>query len=230
MSRTLNVVRMQLVNRQTYIWVPVMVLCGSLLISLAIYAIISGAGVDAEMFGGGAQAPLWYFAVVGTQALSFTFPFSQAMSVTRREFFVGTLLTAVLTSALLAVIFIGGGLLEQATNGWWMRGYFFYIPGVWDAGPLAAGLFFTLAMLFFVAGFWGATIFKRWGTVALTATMIAIAVVLVGALWLVGRFDAWASVGTWIATMGSVGMSLWGLVLVVVLAGTSFLTLRRAVP
>ena len=62
------------------------------------------------------------------------------------------------------------------------------------------------------------------------ATMIAIAVVLVGALWLVGRFDAWASVGTWIATMGSVGMSLWGLVLVVVLAGTSFLTLRRAVP
>ena len=33
MSRTLNVVRMQLVNRQTYIWVPLLVLAGSFLLA-----------------------------------------------------------------------------------------------------------------------------------------------------------------------------------------------------
>ncbi len=231
MSRTLNVVRMQLVNRQTYLWVPVIVLSGALVITLAIYGIIHSAGVDEDMYGGGAQAPLWYFAVVGAQALTLTFPFSQAMSVTRREFYLGTLLTAGLTSALLAVIFVIGGLIEQATSGWGMRGYFFYLPWVWDAGPAAAGLFFfALAMLFFVVGFWGATIYKRFGTAVLTTVIFAIALVLVGLLWLVGRLDAWVEVFTWLGTAGALGLTLWGLLLIAVLAATSFLTLRRAAP
>jgi len=231
MNRTLNVIRMQLVNRQTYLWVPVIVLAGSLVITLAIYGIISSAGVQTAMYGGGAQAPLWYFAVVGAQALSFTFPFSQAMSVTRREFFFGTMLTAMMTSALLAIVFVIGGLLEEATGGWWMNGYFFYLPWIWDAGPAAAGVFFfALALLFFIVGFWGATIFKRWGTAVLVSTILAIALVLVGLLWLVGRMNAWAAVFEWIGAQGALGLSLWGLLLVAVLAGTSLLTLRRTVP
>lgn len=231
MIRTWNVVRMQLVNRQTYVWVPIIVLFGSLLVTLAIYGIISSAGVDTAMYGGGAQAPLWYFAVVGAQALTFTLPFSQAMSVTRREFYVGTLLTAALTSLMLALVFVAGGLVEAATTGWGMDGYFFYLPWIWEAGPAAAGLFFfALAMLFFVIGFWGATIFKRWGTAVLTAVILAIALVLVALLWLVGRMDAWAEVGAWLASAGALGLTLWGLLLIAVLAGTSYLTLRRTVP
>lgn len=231
MNRTLNVIRMQLVNRQTYVWVPVIVLAGSFVITLAIYGIIASAGVEGPMYGGGAQAPLWYFAVVGAQALTMTFPFSQAMSVTRREFTIGTLLTAGLTSALLALIFVVGGLIEQATDGWGMNGYFFYIPWVWDAGPAAAGLFFfALALLFFIVGFWGATIFKRFGTAVLTTVVLAIALLLVGLLWLIGRVDGWADVGAWLAASGSLGLTLWGLLLIAVLAATSYLTLRRAVP
>ena len=109
MNRTLNVVRMQLVNRQTFIWVPLIVLGGSLIISIAIWVILNQAGVTANMYGGGAQAPLWYFGVVGVQAMTLTFPFSQAMSLTRREFYLGTLLTAALTSGILAVVFVIGG-------------------------------------------------------------------------------------------------------------------------
>ncbi len=231
MSRTWNVVRMQLVNKQTYLTVPVIVLAGSLVITLAIYAIIASAGVEGPMYGGGAQAPLWYFAVVGAQALTLTFPFSQAMSVTRRAFYLGTLLTAIMTAAILAAIFVLGGLFEQATGGWGMNGYFFYLPWIWEAGPAAGGLFFfTLALAFFVVGFWGATIFKRWGTAVLTTVIFAIALVLVGALWLIGRLDAWGAVGTWIMTSGALGLSLWGLALIAVLAGTSYLTLRRSTP
>jgi len=231
MNRTWNVVRMQLVNKQTYIAVPVIVLAGAFVITLAIYGIIASAGVEGPMYGGGAQAPLWYFAVVGAQALTLTFPFSQAMSVTRRAFYLGTLLTAVMTAAILAVIFVLGGLLEQATGGWGMNGYFFYLPWIWEAGPAGGGLFFfTLALLFFVVGFWGATIFKRWGTAVLTTVILAIALVLVGVLWLIGRLEAWGEVGAWLMTSGAAGLSLWGLVLVAVLAGTSYLTLRRSTP
>ncbi|KQZ85667.1 hypothetical protein ASD56_05035 [Microbacterium sp. Root166] len=231
MSRTVSVVRMQLINRQTYVWVPLLVLAGSLLITLAIYATLESAGVVGPKYGGGAQAPLWYFAVVGIQALTLTFPFSQAMSVTRREFYLGTLLTAVLTSLILSAVFVVGGLLEKATGGWGMDGYFFFLPWIWEGGPAAAALFyFTVAMLFFIVGFWAATIFKRFGSLWLTVVLVGIGALLVAGLWVVGQANAWVEVFTWFATQGAFGLSLWGVALGLVLAVIAFFTLRRAVP
>lgn len=231
MSRTLNVVRMQLVNRATYIWVPLLVLGGAFLVTLALYMMLSNAGVDGPKYGGGAQAPLWYFGVVGIQALTLVFPFSQAMSVTRREFYFGTLLTSVLTSGILAVVFVLGGLLERATDGWGIDGYFFYLPWIWEAGPLAAGFFFFIvAMLFFVIGFWGATIYKRFGNVLLTVIMVGLGLVLVGVAWLITIAESWMSVFGWFADQGALGLAAWGTALLAVLALSSWATLRRAIP
>jgi len=112
-----------------------------------------------------------------------------------------------------------------------MNGYFFYLPWVWEAGPAAAGLcFFTLAMLFFVVGFWGATIFKRFGTAVLTTVIFGISLILLGLLWFVGQQNAWSDLFSWIMTTGALGLTLWGFALIAVLAGTSYLTLRRATP
>jgi hypothetical protein len=232
MSRSLNVVRLQLTNRMTYIWIPLIILFGSLAITLAIYALIVGGGGDsATMFSGGAQAPLWYFMVVGIQALTLSFPFSQAMSVTRREFFLGTLLTAALTAGILSTIFIVGGVLEQATGGYGIGGYFFYVPWLWDAGWWAAWIgYFAIAMFMFVIGFWAATIYKRWGSLALTLVLVGVGVLFVAALWLAGRLNAWSAVFAWFAGQGSLGLTLWGILLIAILAATSFLTLRRATP
>ncbi|MDX2376279.1 hypothetical protein M4I32_05640 [Microbacterium sp. LRZ72] len=228
MNRTVGVVRMQLVNRQTYIWIPLIVLAGAFVLTLLIWSLVPH---EAVKYGGGAQAPLWYFGVVGVQALTLTFPFSQAMSVTRREFFLGTLLTAALTAAILAAIFVCGGLIEQLTNGWGMNGYFFYLDWIWQSGPLVAGLFFfVIAMLFFVVGFWSATVYKRFGGVWLTSILVGIGLVLVGLLWLIGRLQAWPSVIGWIGAQGALGLGVWGLALVAVLAASAFVTLRRAVP
>ena len=85
-------------------------------------------------------------------------------------------------------------------------------------------------MLFFVVGFWAATIYKRFGGVALTIVLVGIGVLFVAGMWLVGQLDAWADVFGWFSTVGVVGLSLWGAVLAVVLAAIAFLTLRRAVP
>jgi len=228
MSRTLNVVRMQLINRQTYLWVPLIVLGSSLVITMLIWAMLPP---GSEKYSGGAQAPLWYFGVVGVQALTLTFPFSQAMSVTRREFALGTFLTAALTAGILSAIFVVGGLIEQATVGWGMNGYFFFLDWIWQAGPLGAALFyFVVAMLFFVVGFWAATIYKRFGATWLTITLVGVGLVLVGLMWLTGRLNAWASVFAWFAGQGSTGLALWGVLLVAVLAVSAFATLRRAVP
>lgn len=230
-NRTLSVVRMQLVNKQTYIWIPLMILGGAFVLALAIYAILAGSGIPGPFYGGGGQAPLWYFGIVGIQALTLTFPFSQAMSVTRREFYLGTLLTAALTSAILAGIAVIGGLIELATNGWGINGWFFAPPWMWGKGPLGAFLFnFVVAMLFFVVGFWCATIYKRFGGLWLTIVLAGVGVLLVLGLWVVGRLDAWGSVFDWFTAQGIAGLSLWGVLLGAVLAGSAFLTLRRAVP
>lgn len=228
MSRTLNVVRMQFVNKETYVWVPLLVLVGSFVLSVMIFAIIPYAGVKS---GGGSQAPLWYFLVVGIQALTKTFPFSQAMSVSRREFYVGTLLAAFATSAILSVVFVLGGYVEQWTNGWGVNGFFFYNEWVWENGPFAVLLiFFVVAMLFFITGFWAATIFKRFGTLWLTVVLVGLGLALVGAIFLITRLQWWEPVITWIVTQGALNFALWGILLGAVLAAASFLTLRRAVP
>ena len=231
MNRTLSVVRMQLINRQTYIWIPLLILGGAFLLSLAVYATLAGSGVPGPFYGGGQQAPIWYFGIVGIQALTLTFPFSQAMSVTRWEFYLGTLLTAALTSAILGVIAVVGGLVEIATDGWGMNGWFFGVPWMWANGALGAFLFnFVLAMLFFVIGFWAATIYKRFGGLWLTVVLVGLGALFVLGLWAVGRFDAWGVVFDWMSAQGVTGLSLWGLLLATVLAASAFMTLRRAVP
>ncbi len=228
MSRIVNVVRMQFVNKQTYLWVPLIILGGALLLSILIWAMIPYDGVK---WSGGSQAPLWYFLVVGVQSLTLTYPFSQAMSVTRREFYLGTLLAAGVTAAMLSAVFVIGGLVEQATNGWGINGYFFYFDWIWAAGPAAALLvYFVIAVLFFITGFWAATIYKRFGPLWLTIVLVGLGLVLVGLIWLIGRLDAWVQLWTWIAGQGALGLSLWGIVGGAVLAVISFLTLRRATP
>ncbi len=228
MSRTLNVVRLQLINKQTFIWVPLIVLAGAVIISILIYAMIPG---GEPKYGGGGQAPLWYFFAIGMSAMTLTFPFSQALSITRRDFFVGTLLAAILGSVLIAVIFVAGGAIEQLTNGYGLNGYVFHLPWMWEAGPLGAFVvFFTLALFFFVVGFTGATIYKSWGPVVLTIVSFALVLALLAIIYAITRLELWGNVWMGILDLGALGLALWGLVAVAVLSGVSFLAFRRAKP
>ncbi|CAN7151862.1 hypothetical protein LJR045_000097 [Microbacterium sp. LjRoot45] len=228
MNRTWNVVRMQLINKQTYVWVPLIVLAGSFLLTLVIWSMVPAEG---QKYSGGAQAVYWYFGVVGVQSLTLTFPFSQAMSVTRREYFFGTTLTAALFSALLATLYVGGAFLERATGGWGLQGWYFSVDWIWDAGPAAAWLlYFAVPMVFFMIGFGSATIYKRFGSVWLTVVLVGIGLALVGAGWLIGRLDGWGAVGEWIGTQGTAGIAAWTLLVAVVIAAFSFAPLRRATP
>lgn len=226
--RSLDVVRLQFINRQTFVWVPLIVLCGAWLLNLLVYAIVVANGGSGPMHSGAAQAPVWYFAVIGGQAMTLTFPFSQAMSLTRREFFLGTLAAAAVSSAGLAAVFVALGLLELATDGYGMQGYFAVIPDAWAHGPLGAGLaYFTLTMFFFVVGFWIMTVVRRFGALVAAAVLIGAALLLIGLIAIITAARAWGAVAAWIADAGPAGVSAGGLLLIAVLAAGSFLTLRR---
>lgn len=226
MRRTLNVIRLQLINRQTFVWVPLIILGSATVLSVLIYAMIPG---DGPKYGGGGQAPLWYFFAIGISAMTLTFPFSQAMSITRRDFFVGTMLTAILGSAFLAALFLLGGGIEVATNGYGVNGYVFYLPWLWEAGPLGAFVvYFTLALFLFVLGFTGATIYKSWGPTVVTIVGVGLSLVLVGLVFLVTRLELWVQVGLAMGDLGALGLALWGLAIVVLLGAVSFFAFRRA--
>ncbi|WP_114855229.1 hypothetical protein [Brachybacterium sp. YJGR34] len=226
--RTLDVVRLQFINRQTFLWIPLIVLLGAWLLNLLVYLIVAANGGSGPMYSGASQAPVWYFAVIGGQAMTLTFPFSQAMSLTRREFFVGTLAAAAVSALGLTAVFVALGLLERATDGYGMDGYFAYLPALWTQGTLGAGLaYFTLTMLFFVIGFWFMTVVRRFGPMVAAAVAIGVALIGVGLIALVTAAQAWGAVARWFVEAGPVGVSVCGLLLAAVLAVGSSLTLRR---
>ena len=228
MNRTLSVTRLQFVNKYTFVWLPLIILGASFAMSIIIFALIP---YDGAKYGGGSQAPIWYFFAVGIMSLSYTFPFSQALSITRREFFFGTMLAAVGTALILGAVFVVGGAIEQATGGWGLNGYFFYLDWVWRAGPLAAGAFYAAcALLLFVIGFLGSTIYKRTGALGLTVVLVGFGLLLVAALWLIGRMDAWIPVGEWMAGLTVPSLIVGMLAGAVAVGAIAFATLRRATP
>ncbi|CAM3335745.1 hypothetical protein PSET11_01619 [Arthrobacter ulcerisalmonis] len=228
MSRTLSVARMQLVTKWTYVGSPLLILAVTFILSLAIFALIP---VSAPKFSGGSQAPLWYFMVLGIQGMTMAFPFSQALSISRRAYFQGTLGVFSALAVVMTVIYLLGAMVERATGGWGMNGYFFNIPWISEGPWYGTGVFFFAAMmLMFILGFWFATIFKRWGATGLLVSLIGTGVLLVGIIAVTTVNEWWGSVGAWSSEQSPLTLGLWAVVLSALLAGGSFLTLRRATP
>ena len=229
MNRVIKVARMQLINKWTFLGIPMVILVAAAAFTFAIWALIPREAVEGPMFSGAAQAPMWYFLALGIQSLTLTFPFSQAMSVSRRTFYLGTLGLFALIALGYSILYYLLGLVETATGGWGFNGQLFALGWIADNHPLIQILFYFVAMvLLFMIGFWCATVYLRWKATGLLIAGIGFAVLLLGLLALVGLNDAWPQLGAWFASMQVLGLSIVLGLVCVVLAGGSYLTLRRA--
>lgn len=228
MPRLVNVVRLQLVNRQTFVGIPLMILGSAFVLSLFILALVPYTGI--KYAGGAAGAPMWYFSVVGAQALTLTFPFALSLGVTRREFHLGTFLTAAATAMGLAAIYCLIAIVERATNGWGMNSYF-SLPFL-GADQLGTSFlaYFTATMLLFAIGYLGAAVFKRWGTAVLVFSIIALVAVLALAITLTARSGTLPGILAWFAALGIAGGAGLALLLVALLWLASYLLVRRLTP
>ncbi|PQZ97084.1 hypothetical protein CQ010_18080 [Arthrobacter sp. MYb211] len=229
MERVIKVVRMQLINKWVFIGLPLLILGCSFIFSLAIFWIVREAGAEGAVYGGGAQAPMWYFLALGIQALTLTFPFSQAMSVSRRSFYLGTVLLFSACALALSIFYYLMGLVEKATGGWWLDSRFFALEWIADNNAaVQVGFYFVLMVLLFMIGFLIATIYMRWKTTGMVVFFIGLGVVLLGVAALMTFSDFWDNFWSWALTWTAAGVTLWGGAVAVVMAGGSYLTLRKA--
>lgn len=228
MNKALKVVRMQLINKWTFIGIPGLVLLGAFLLSLAIWAMIPN---DQDKYTGAGQAPIWYASVLGIQALTLTFPFSQGLSISRRAFYLGSMMLFGGFALAMALVFWGAGLVERASNGWGMNGHMFNLPWVSDGPWFAVVLFyFSAMMLLCLLGFLGATVYKRWQTKGLLVFSAGFSVLLVGLAALLTWTRKWPEFGGWLFVQTNLSIAAWALLAVVILAGGSYLILRKATP
>jgi hypothetical protein len=229
MSHVINVGRMQLINRWVFIGIPLMVMGSALAIVILIGALLVP-GSD-PFYTGAGQAALWYFVVAGIQALTLTFPFSQGLSITRRHYFLGTTGTFALVALAFATLFFLLGLVEKATDGWFVHGYVFALPWVTD-GPWYGTmlLVWSVSFLLFLIGLWMATIYKRWGVTGPTVASIAFSVLLLAIATVITLTHSWGDFGRWAAAQTPLSVSGGVAIVIALLLGGSFLTLRRAVP
>jgi ABC-type multidrug transport system fused ATPase/permease subunit len=231
MDRILKVVRLQNLNKMTFIGIPLIILGGAFVLSLLIFALIPVTPALGYKFAGGAPvAPMWYFMGAGIYALTLTFPFSQAMSVTRRDFYLGTMATAALASIGMSLIFTVGGYIEQAFDGWGLNGRFFRIPGLWDESPwLQALTYFTAMMLLFTLGFVFTVIYRRWGRTIMLIVLLGIIALILVLGFVAIKFGFWVPMFEAIAGIGLWGWTFIGIGITAVLAVLSYLPLRRTV-
>lgn len=229
MNRIINVARMQLINKGTFIGIPLMILGSAFLFTLAIWWLVRRGGGDGIMYGGGAQAPMWYFLALGIQALTMTFPFSMAMSISRRTFYLGTVALFSVCALALSVFYYLMGLVETATGGWGLDGRFFALQWIADNNWFIQIMFyFVLMLLLFMIGFLIATIYMRWRSMGMVVFFVLLGVLLLGVVALFTFSNFWDEFWSWALTWTAAGVTIWGGVAALLMAGGSYLTLRKA--
>jgi hypothetical protein len=233
MNRVLAVTRMQLVHPALTVGIPWAIVASSFAINLAIW----GVGDVADQAPGdgstGGLASLYITVlIVFIQTVTQMFPFALGLSLSRRDFYLGTAAAAGVQAVGYGVALTLLTAIENATDGWGMRLHF-WAPGALDVGnPALQFVVFTVPMVACAfAGMAIGVVFKRWGASGLyllsLTTLLAGGLLAVWATWQ----QAWGDVFGWLGDRSVPSLTIaLPAVLALVLAALTFLGIRRAVP
>jgi hypothetical protein len=233
MKRVTAAARMQLVHPLLSVGIPWAIVGSSFAINLAIWGVGDVAAQAPGDGSTGGLAALYVTVVVGfVGAVTQYFPFATGLSLSRRAFYLGTALAAVMEAVVYGIALTVLTAIENATNGWGVRLHF-WAPGALDVGnPLLQFLVFAVPML--ACAFLGmgiGVVFKRWGPMGLYAlTLGTLFIGGLAAVWITWQ-QGWSHVGSWLGDRSVTSLTvLLPALLAVVLAGLTHLGLRRTVP
>jgi hypothetical protein len=224
---------MHLTHPLLSVGIPWAIVLSSFAINLAIWG-VGGVGdeTNGDATTGGLASLYITVAIVFIQAVTQMFPFAMGLSLSRRDFYLGTALTAVVQSLGYALALTVLAAIEDATDGWGMQ-LSFWAPGPLDVdNPALQVAVFGLPML--ACAFLGMAIgvvFKRWGAVGLYVLAVATLVLTGLGAFLATWQEAWQEIGSWLADLSVTSLTIaLPLALAVALAGLTFLGIRRTVP
>lgn len=238
LRRLINVVRLHLVNKTQIIVMPWLIMSFIFIVSLTIGWIFRSANETASPdkeqlvmeFNGALFYFLIYMLVLAVMAISQTFPFAQSYSVTRRDFYLGTVLTFLGLSTMYSLAVTVLSWIEDTTDGWGLNVVIFN-PGFMTENLFARFyIMLVLFFFFFMMGMATASVYVRWRANGMYVFFGSLALLILGLVWLANSTNSWAAVGNWIVTSGVFGIVTWSLVPSILALITGYLFLQRATP
>jgi hypothetical protein len=227
MTSLVKVARLHLVDRFSYTWLVWGVLTLTFVINLAIFAVLPLTQPGGNFTG--ALVTIYIFMIViGLQAATRFLPFALTLGVSRRTYYLGTVLLVVALCALYAAILTALWALEGATNGWGLQMHFFRVPWILD-GPwyqvlVTNGVLLALVFLF---GLWAGLIYRRFGLIGTVVFSALWVIAGVGAVLLVTWRQWWPAVGSYLSELNILAASGMLALAAVAIAGGGYLTIRR---
>jgi hypothetical protein len=226
MSTLLKVARYHLVNRLQYIGMPWGDLGFAFAVTLIVFWLIAPPASGSHT---GALATIYIvFFVLGIMSVARSLPFGLALGVSRRSYYLGTVLLATAMAVVYGLALTLLQLLERATGGWGVHLKFFRVAyllsGPWYLTWLTS--FVGLALLF-IYGMWFGLVWRRWGLIGLMSFIAAQVVVLLAGALAVTWAHVWTGVGHFFTVLSAAGLTgvLAALAAVLVLGGLA--TMRR---
>lgn len=224
MHRVASVMRMHSKDIWSWFIVPWLVMLSSFTVNFVISFFM-----DEPLKTGGLSSIYIYMLVAGIITLAQTFPFALGMSVSRKDYYLGTSAMIILTSVGSAIMLFLLGLIEGWTGAWWSDLYFFNPPYLSD-GPLINQFIVSLVILLFMyySGIVIAAIHKRTGRngMFIVAAFLLMVSTVLG--FLANYFNWYPSIFHWMGEQSAVDYALWMLPFIVLFAVGSYLLLRRA--
>ena len=226
-STWIKVARYHLVDRFSLTIGPWIIIVLDFAVFLAIVAMM-GPARHPQSQSGALAAIYVVFVVTGALSVFRSLPFGLALGMSRRSYYAGTTLLAIVLAAVdgLALTLLQG--IERATNGWGMTLHFFRIPylfsGPWYLTWLTS---FVGLTLMFVYGMWFGLAYRRWNLTGLLTLAAAQIIVLVGGAAVATATHAWPAVGHFFTTLSVTGLTGLLAALAAVLLAGGFTTVRR---
>lgn len=230
MNRVINAARLNIVAPGFSLVLPWAIMASSLVINILIWAVTDVSEVPGAATGGLASL---YIALmfVYIQAVASLLPFAMGLSLTRRTFFLGTALFAVVQALVYGIALYALLVIERATNGWGVNLSFF--RGFWAVdNPVSQIL--VLAVPMAVMAFLGIAVgvmYKRFGSVGMYLLTIGLILGVGTAAVLITWQERWIAIGEWFSNQSTTGLAAgWPLLLGVLFAVGGYLGIRRVVP
>jgi hypothetical protein len=226
MNRISSVIKMQLKDKWSWVFIPWLILLFSFAINFTIALLMKE---NEDMYTGGLASMYIYMLVAGIVTLSQTFPFALGLSVRRTDYFWGTAIMIALISAVNTILLYLFSLLEQLTGSWGIQLRFFNLPYL-NEGPAIGqlGMHFIVMVHCFFLGFAISSVHRRFGVKGMyILTAIVLLLISVGT-FLFTNYRWWDDIFRFVSQYSASELALWMVPALAFYMLMSYLMLRKA--